>query len=92
MEAESSFCCLELKYCERCGALWLRHTGGQENYCAMCFVQMEDSARPKKRKTNVRAAHRNRKRTRDLQAVAQECTPSARGIEDAAAYQNEAMV
>ena len=25
---------LELKYCERCGALWLRLRGAQQIYCA----------------------------------------------------------
>jgi hypothetical protein len=28
---------LQLKYCERCGALWLRPQGGQEVYCARCI-------------------------------------------------------
>jgi hypothetical protein len=27
---------LELKYCERCGGLWLRPQGGEEVYCARC--------------------------------------------------------
>ena len=27
---------LELKYCERCGSLWLRPRGGQAVYCARC--------------------------------------------------------
>jgi hypothetical protein len=27
---------LELKYCERCGALWLRPAGGGQIYCASC--------------------------------------------------------
>ena len=27
---------LELKYCERCGGLWLRPQGGQAVYCAGC--------------------------------------------------------
>lgn len=28
---------LELKYCERCGDLWLRPLGGQEVYCSSCI-------------------------------------------------------
>jgi hypothetical protein len=27
---------LELKYCERCGGLWLRPQGGDAVYCAPC--------------------------------------------------------
>jgi Zn-finger nucleic acid-binding protein len=27
---------LELKYCERCGGLWLRPAGGGQIYCASC--------------------------------------------------------
>ena len=27
---------LELKYCERCGGLWLRPQGGEAVYCARC--------------------------------------------------------
>jgi hypothetical protein len=29
---------LELKYCERCGGLWLRPVGGGQIYCAGCAV------------------------------------------------------
>jgi hypothetical protein len=30
---------LELKYCERCGGLWLRLQGGGEIYCANCAYE-----------------------------------------------------
>jgi hypothetical protein len=30
----------ELKYCERCGGLWLRPVGGGQIYCAACGRQM----------------------------------------------------
>jgi hypothetical protein len=89
-EANMDFCCVELKYCERCGALWLRNAGGDESYCTVCFVQIKDTPRPKKRKKNVRAAHRNRKHTRDLQAVAQKCTAAAALIAEPVPYGNEA--
>lgn len=32
----SHFPKLELKYCERCGGLWLRPQGGEEVYCDTC--------------------------------------------------------
>lgn len=31
----------ELKYCERCGGLWLRPVGGGQVYCAGCWREME---------------------------------------------------
>ncbi len=31
---------LELKYCERCGGLWLRLRGAHQVYCAACELEM----------------------------------------------------
>lgn len=83
-ESEVSFCYLELKYCQRCGALWLRQAGSEESYCTKCFVQMEDSPGARKRKKNRRAAHRNTNRTHDLQGVAEECTVPVEMLEEIA--------
>jgi hypothetical protein len=33
---------LELKYCERCGGLWLRLRGSGEVFCAACSAQMAE--------------------------------------------------
>jgi hypothetical protein len=33
---------LELKYCERCGGLWLRPTGGEQIYCSACGRAMAE--------------------------------------------------
>jgi hypothetical protein len=33
---------LELKYCERCGGLWMRTWGTDDVYCPSCEVQMSD--------------------------------------------------
>ncbi len=30
----------ELKYCERCGALWMRPVGGEQVYCVACAEAM----------------------------------------------------
>ncbi len=38
---------LELKYCERCGALWLRLRGAQDIYCAPCDLEMLDLPSPR---------------------------------------------
>ena len=35
---------LELKYCERCGGLWLRVRGTQDAYCASCAGAMSEVA------------------------------------------------
>jgi Zn-finger nucleic acid-binding protein len=37
--AEISF---ELKYCERCGGLWLRPAGGAQIYCRVCAGAMAE--------------------------------------------------
>ncbi len=55
---------LELKYCERCGALWLRRAGGEESYCKSCFVEMEQLPRVKSARKNRRAGHRYRSKQR----------------------------
>jgi len=41
---------LELKYCERCGGLWLRERGLQTPYCAPCAAALTEFARPLVRK------------------------------------------
>jgi Zn-finger nucleic acid-binding protein len=36
----------ELKYCERCGGLWLRPAGGGQTYCMGCARQMAELPPP----------------------------------------------
>jgi len=36
---------MELKYCERCGALWLRLTGSDLIFCSPCAVILAGLAR-----------------------------------------------
>lgn len=50
---------LELKYCERCGGLWLRPRLDDESYCENCRTAMTvwlqvREARPRSRRTNHR--------------------------------------
>jgi len=33
---------LELKYCERCGGLWLRRKGEADVYCESCSLQWQE--------------------------------------------------
>ncbi len=35
---------IELKYCERCGGLWLRYAGSAESYCETCAPEMREMA------------------------------------------------
>jgi len=37
---------LELKYCERCGGLWLRPAGGEQIYCRICSRAMAELPPP----------------------------------------------
>ena len=39
---------IELKYCERCGGLWLRRAGDPEPYCAACAPDMHQMVAPTK--------------------------------------------
>ncbi len=44
---------VELKYCERCGGLWLRPWGSKEVYCRLCVFKMAELPVPR-RKGKVR--------------------------------------
>jgi hypothetical protein len=44
---------MELKYCERCGGLWLRECGTEEVYCGNCRAQVADLPIPKKKPHHV---------------------------------------
>ena len=50
MEAENvEIIELELKYCERCGGLWLRVRGKDDVYCTSCTLQVSTSSNAKPR-------------------------------------------
>jgi len=42
METRWELVRMELKYCERCGGLWIRLRGSQEVYCAPCASELQD--------------------------------------------------
>jgi hypothetical protein len=44
---------VELKYCERCGGLWVRERGATEVYCESCRDIMADLPAPKKKQGRV---------------------------------------
>lgn len=44
---------VELKYCERCGGLWLRPLGLQEIYCPTCIPLMADLPLPRRKRAAV---------------------------------------
>jgi hypothetical protein len=62
---------LELKYCERCGALWLRLRGTQEIYCAPCDLEMLDLPSPRRlpSKPRLPGNHKLEMRTRSEHRV-----------------------
>lgn len=45
MEFDSNAIQMELKYCERCGGLWLRLRGSDLVYCPPCAVALAGLAR-----------------------------------------------
>jgi hypothetical protein len=45
---------LELKYCERCGGLWLRPRDGEQVYCVRCAHEMAQLPDPPRRRSSVR--------------------------------------
>ncbi len=52
MESDFEAVNLELKYCERCGGLWIRSAGSKNIYCGGCaeaMAQMSPSSRFKTR-------------------------------------------
>jgi uncharacterized Zn finger protein (UPF0148 family) len=49
---------VELKYCERCGGLWLRPRGADGVYCASCRVRL--AAMPSPEEGPPREARRRR--------------------------------
>jgi uncharacterized Zn finger protein (UPF0148 family) len=56
---------LELKYCERCGGLWLRPLGEGEVYCGGCRVRMAEM--PQRGGERTRRVRLPRPKPEDLQ-------------------------
>jgi hypothetical protein len=60
MEAEVIlFVELELKYCERCGALWLREQGSYEVYCFACIPKVAELPARRRRRAWRETAETN---------------------------------
>ena len=47
---------VELKYCERCGVLWLRDPSGGQVYCDYCRPRMDELPIRKKRPGSIKLA------------------------------------
>lgn len=60
----------ELKYCERCGGLWLRARGADALYCAGCARLMRELP-PRGAAPSPRPAARPLKADRDLKGYAE---------------------
>jgi hypothetical protein len=50
----------ELKYCERCGGLWLRPVGGRQVYCTGCGRAMAELPPASRKPDRARVAQRPR--------------------------------
>ena len=61
---------VELKYCERCGGLWLRPQGTEGAYCAPCRAHLE--ARPDPGDAPPRERRRRKTRVRKAESAALE--------------------
>jgi ribosomal protein L37AE/L43A len=65
MEQDLDAIQMELKYCERCGTLWLRLTGSELIFCSPCSVILAGLARDPRfrehRGSNSRGAEIERK-------------------------------
>ena len=51
---------VELKYCERCGSLWLRECGGGQIYCENCIPKVDELPAPRQTRTAPRLPVSNR--------------------------------
>ena len=58
---------VELKYCERCGGLWLRPQGTDGVYCASCRVRLEARPNPGDAPPCKTRRHKRRGQGSDLQ-------------------------
>ena len=71
MESQCEVVQLELKYCERCGGLWLRRVGVGDIFCAACAVGMPEFRMVRRtRGKAVLPAHHNGERYGQLRLVA----------------------
>jgi len=70
---------VELKYCERCGGLWLRPRGADGVYCAGCRVRL--AAMPNPEEAPHREARRRRKARVQRTGVPKEVVQSQGRIE-----------
>ena len=54
MDVDGEVIQLELKYCERCGGLWLRLRGSDHAYCATCTTQVTEQPVSRRKKPGPR--------------------------------------
>jgi Zn-finger nucleic acid-binding protein len=68
---------LELKYCERCGGLWLRPAGTSKVYCGGCAPAMSEMAVPVRRNSRARLPGSERIHIKAMSAAADSgCAPT----------------
>jgi len=67
---------VELKYCERCGGLWLRPQGADGVYCASCRVRL--AAMPNPEEAAPRKARRRKARAQGTEVQREDLQSPAR--------------
>jgi Zn-finger nucleic acid-binding protein len=72
---------LELKYCERCGGLWLRPAGGGQTYCVGCARQMAELPAPSEERNSTRLQQGPRwaRKVADHDVIAGDCEQDVEG-------------
>jgi hypothetical protein len=60
---------VELKYCERCGSLWLRECGAGVVYCSNCQPEVAELPLPKKKPQRVKVPVRRHAVVEDYRAA-----------------------
>lgn len=63
---------VELKYCERCGGLWLRPAGGEQRYCVACAREMAKLPTISRDRKNARLSEGPRWMGDDLETEGEE--------------------
>jgi hypothetical protein len=75
---------MELKYCERCGGLWLRECGAGTVYCANCAGDISELPLPRRRPRGAALPVRRRALIEDYQKqdyAEEDCRPDGSEME-----------
>ncbi len=72
MEVEQGIVQLELKYCERCGGLWLRVRGKDDVYCTACASQIAELPERMPKYGRRKSVRREERATREFKVASRQ--------------------